>query len=112
VRRLGGAAGTHETKKKVFFSFHVLCMYLSSKHAEVHSNTFFLPFYGRKMPVLDTSLKKIPETACHRCSDMLFGTLNLILARTLQYLNNKVLYSRICDSVSWFLPAIGDRIKI
>jgi hypothetical protein len=42
-------AGTHETnkkKKKILNSFfHVLCMYLSSKHAEMHSNTLLLPFY-------------------------------------------------------------------
>jgi hypothetical protein len=31
-------------------------MYLSSKHAEMHSNTLLLPFYWRKMPVFDTSL--------------------------------------------------------
>jgi hypothetical protein len=36
-------AGTHETKKNKFF--HVLCMYLSSKHAEMHRNTPLLPFY-------------------------------------------------------------------
>jgi hypothetical protein len=40
---------------------------LSSKHAEIHSNTLSLPFYWRKMP--------LPDMACHRCSDMLFGTL-------------------------------------
>jgi hypothetical protein len=32
-------------------------MYLSSKHAEMHRNTPLLPFYWRKMPVFDTSLK-------------------------------------------------------
>jgi hypothetical protein len=36
-------AGTHETKKKKIF--HVLYMYLSSKHAEMHSNTLLLLFY-------------------------------------------------------------------
>jgi hypothetical protein len=35
-------------------------MYLSSKHAEMHSNTLLLPFYWRKMSVF---------------SDMLFVTL-------------------------------------
>jgi hypothetical protein len=57
-----GPARVHETKKKIktFFNkfFHVLCMYLSSKHAEMHSNTLLLPFYWRKMPVFDTSLGK------------------------------------------------------
>jgi hypothetical protein len=42
-----GTASTHETKilKNFKFFFHVLCMYLSSKHAEMHSNTLLLPFY-------------------------------------------------------------------
>jgi hypothetical protein len=31
-----------EKKKKVF---DVLCMHLSSKYAEMHSNTLLLPFY-------------------------------------------------------------------
>jgi hypothetical protein len=42
-------AGTHETKKKIYFLFlkffHVLCMYLSSKHAEMH---FCFPFIEGK----------------------------------------------------------------
>jgi hypothetical protein len=41
-------SGTHETKKNtLFFKYfvHVLCMYLSSKHAEMHSNSNLLPFY-------------------------------------------------------------------
>jgi hypothetical protein len=38
-------AGTHETKKKVFFNSFFMFMYLSSKHAEMHSNTLLLPFY-------------------------------------------------------------------
>jgi hypothetical protein len=31
--------------KKGLIFVHVLCMYLSSKHAEMHSNTLLLPFY-------------------------------------------------------------------
>jgi hypothetical protein len=60
-------AGTHETKKKV------LCRHRSSKHAKMHSNTLLLPFYWRKMPVFDSSLKISPRDDCHCCSDMLFG---------------------------------------
>jgi hypothetical protein len=41
VRRLGGVAGMYELKNNDFFSFF---MYLSSKHAEMHSNTLLLPF--------------------------------------------------------------------
>jgi hypothetical protein len=37
-------ASTHKTKKKKkFFIKNIL--YLSSKHAEMHSNTLLLPFY-------------------------------------------------------------------
>jgi hypothetical protein len=36
-------AGMKLKKNKKFF--HVLCMYLSSKHAEMHSNTILLHFY-------------------------------------------------------------------
>jgi hypothetical protein len=41
-----GCWHTHETNKKKNF-VHVLYMYLSSKRAEMHSNTLLLPFLAR-----------------------------------------------------------------
>jgi hypothetical protein len=70
VRRLPARMKLNKFK----YLFHVLYMYLSSKHAEMYSNTLLLPLYWRKMPVFDTSLKISPRDGCHCCSDMLFGT--------------------------------------
>jgi hypothetical protein len=50
----------------------------------MHSNTLLLPFYRRKMPVFDTSLKNISLRRCVIIVATCFlGPLNLILARTL-----------------------------
>jgi hypothetical protein len=55
------------------YFFHVLCMHLSSKHAEVHSNTI----EGKcLLPIFDTWLKIFPpRDGVSLCSDMLFGML-------------------------------------
>jgi hypothetical protein len=56
-------------------------LYLSSKHAEMHSNTLLLPFYWRKMPVFDTSIKiYLPRRHVIVVATCFLVRLNIILA--------------------------------
>jgi hypothetical protein len=48
VRHLPARMKLKKKKKEEKKSFHVLCIYLSSKHAEMHGNTLLLPFIKGK----------------------------------------------------------------
>jgi hypothetical protein len=58
--------------KQKKFMFYAL--YLSSKHAE-YTFASLMTFIEVKCLSLTRHQKYLPETACHCCSNMLFGTL-------------------------------------